>query len=122
MRPEPVRKSLCRTASFSKANRRCPARVRCFSPVDALALKMKKPPDSGGFSHLRTEPGLRLKPLGAASSVTVAAGPAIAVVTAVPVTAAISAVVALKAAMPPAFTAETAFHVGQDRKAALLAE
>src|SRR4051812_32464437 len=62
----------------------------------------------------------RLQPLGAAFAVPVASGAAIPIITAIPVAATV-AVVALKTAMVPAFTAEPAFHMGQDRKASLLA-
>src|SRR3954452_1828405 len=118
MRPEPVRKyPWVRTASFSKASPLCPAMVRCFSPAPS---REKAAGIRRLFACSEISAVARLQPLGAAFAVPVAARSAIPVITAIPVAATV-AVVALKTAMVPASTAEPAFHMGQDRKASLLA-
>src|SRR3984885_1397855 len=122
MRPEPVRKyPWVRTASFSKANPPCPAKAGGFSPAEVPASSREKAAGIRRLSACLDQVALkRLQPLGAAPSVSVAARSAIPVITAIPIAATIT-VVTLKTALTPTFAAETAFHVGEDREAALLA-
>ncbi len=78
----------------------------------------KKPPESGGFPLARERATLEgLQPLGAAPPVSIAAWAAIPIIATIPV----AAIIALITTLAPAAATKTAFHVGEDRKAALLA-
>src|SRR5260221_2178496 len=83
-----------------------------FAGPSAERKSRRNPAASPGFGRLKI--GARLEPLGAA---TIHAGPAIPIVTMVPI--AIAAI--HHAPVPPASTAEAAFHMRQEGEPALLA-